>query len=289
MEYSAAQWFRKGSFFNYGKHRIFYCTEGAGTPIVLLHGFPTSSFDWSKIWNTLTQRYQLVALDFMGYGFSDKPVNYNYTIKDNAAIVQTLLKNLKIDQYHLLTHDVGDSVAQELFALQQETHQHRIVSCCLLNGGLFPETHRPTTTQKLLLGPLGFLFSKMGSYKKFRSSFSVLFPETSRPSESEMKALYDLILYNGGNKITHLLIKYITERKNNRERWVSALQNASCPLLLIDGISDPVSGKHMVSRYRELVPQSSVVEIENCGHYPQIEFPGEVLKHYSDFMSRHAF
>lgn len=280
---AASRWHKAGSYFSYREHQIFYRTEGDGEPLLLMHGFPTASLDWSKMWGALKQKYKCVALDFIGYGFSDKPGNYKYSIKDNADIVQSLLASLGINKYHLLAHDVGDSVAQELLARQHDKQERQILSCCLLNGGLFPETHRPTATQKLLLSPLGFVFSRLGSYKRFVTAFSILFPDSSRPTESEMKTIYELILYNRGNNISHRLIKYIIERRQNRERWVAALQNASCPMLLIDGVADPVSGRHMVERFRELVPRSEVVELEDCGHYPQLEYPNKVLESYFRF------
>ncbi len=283
---TSSMWLSAGNYFAFRQHRIFYRTEGSGEPLVLMHGFPTSSFDWNKMWDGLKQKHRLIAPDFIGYGFSGKPANYDYSIRNNADIVESLLESLGIHSYHLLVHDVGDSVAQELLARQHDRQENKIMSCCLLNGGLFPETHRPTITQKLLLSPLGFVFSRMGSFRKFVAAFSILFPDSSRPTEAEMKDIYELICFNGGNKITHRLIKYIIERRDNRERWVTALQNAACPMLLIDGIDDPVSGKHMVERYRELVPRSAVVEFENCGHYPQLEYPSKVLQSYFAFRNK---
>src|SRR6185437_16810004 len=186
MTYSTDQWHKKGKWFTYIGH---------------------------KIWDTLNQTYQVITLDFIGFGFSDKPKDYIYSIKDQANLVEQLLFDLQIDHYHLLTHDYGDTVAQELLARQSGRQEHKINSCCLLNGGLFPETHRATRTQKLLLGWFGSLVAKMSSYQRFVNSFSILFPDQTRPSADEMRSLYDLIKYKNGHEITHLLIRYIIERR----------------------------------------------------------------------------
>jgi pimeloyl-ACP methyl ester carboxylesterase len=61
------------------------------------------------------------------------------------------------------------------------------------------------------------------------------------------------------------------------------LQKANCPIRLIDGLEDPVSGKHMVERYRELIPKADVAELAGCGHYPQLEKPEDVLNKYAEF------
>jgi pimeloyl-ACP methyl ester carboxylesterase len=74
------------------------------------------------------------------------------------------------------------------------------------------------------------------------------------------------------------LIRYMVERRQFRERWVGALQNSNIPLRLIDGLDDPVSGAHMVARYRELIADADVVELEGIGHYPQLEAPEQVLR-----------
>jgi pimeloyl-ACP methyl ester carboxylesterase len=253
---------------------------------VLLHGFPTSSWDWHRLWDSLQNSYRLIAVDFIGYGFSDKPKSYEYSIDDQATLAEQLIAHLKISAYHLLSHDVGDTVVQELLARQLERKEHRILSVCLLNGGLFPETHRATAMQKLLLSKIGFIITRLSNLKRFVSSFSILFPDATRPTEDELRELYSLITYNDGTKIMHRLIKYIIERRKNRSRWVGALQEANCPLRLIDGLDDPVSGLHMVDRYRELILQADVVELKGCGHYPQLEKPDDVLKNYAEFRKR---
>jgi len=283
--WSVKQWYEQGSGFTFRNHTVFYRQEGVGEVLVLLHGFPTSSWDWHRIWDALTMRYRVIAFDFIGYGHSAKPAHFDYSLMTQADLVEELLLQLGVSQYHLLAHDVGDSVAQELLARDQERKQNRVSSCCLLNGGLFPETHRPTRTQQLLLGPFGFMVSRLMNLRRFSESFSILFPPATRPRPSELEDLYSLVRYNNGSRITHKLINYIIERRHNRGRWLSALQHVSCPLRLIDGINDPVSGQHMVDRYRELIPNPDVAVISDCGHYPQWERPDEVLKNYFEFRS----
>jgi pimeloyl-ACP methyl ester carboxylesterase len=283
MPYTTQQWFERGKWFLYRGNRIFYVEEGSGEPLLLLHGFPTSSWDWHKIWDGLISSSRVIALDFIGFGYSDKPPHYDYSMPDQADLVEKLLGHLGITQYHILAHDIGDTVAQELLARQLDRQSIQITSCCLLNGGLFPETHRATRTQKLLLGPFGFWIARLLNYKRFVSSFSMLFPDTTRPAESEMLDLFALISHKNGSRIMHRLIRYILERRRNRERWVTALQKASVPIRLIDGMDDPVSGAHMVDRYQQLIPKPDVIELHNCGHYPQMEKPDQVLNGYREF------
>ena len=83
----------------------------------------------------------------------------------------------------------------------------------------------------------------------------------------------------------HRLIRYIEDRKRFRERWVCALKEASCPIGLINGSLDPVSGEHMVQRFEELVGTDRFVRrLPRVGHYPQVEAPEAVVDAYSDFL-----
>ncbi len=82
------------------------------------------------------------------------------------------------------------------------------------------------------------------------------------------------------------LIRYMPERRQHRARWVGALQNSPVPLAFINGIADPISGQHMVDRYRELVPAPRICVLPGIGHYPQCEAPDEVLRAFYEFQGK---
>ncbi len=276
-------WRKRGQSFVFRGQTIRYWVAGQGEPLLLIHGFPTASWDWHYLWQPLAQRYRVIACDMLGFGDSAKPVNHAYCLLEQADLQQALLEHLGVQQpVHLLGHDYGDSVAQELLARHVEA-RIRIGSCVFLNGGLFPETHRPVLVQKLLLSPLGWMigraFSRDGLVKSFRQIFG---PQT-RPSESELDDFWSLVDINHGTRIMHKLISYVPQRRIQRDRWVSAMQAGSVPLRVIDGEVDPVSGAHMVERYRQLIPNPDTVLLHGIGHYPQIEAPVQVLKHYLAF------
>ena len=86
----------------------------------------------------------------------------------------------------------------------------------------------------------------------------------------------------------HALLGYMEERRLHRARWVGALQATQVPLRVIDGAEDPVSGAHMVARYRELVPRPDVVSLPGIGHYPQTEDAAGVLNAFFEFHARLA-
>lgn len=285
-EIPLSAWRKRSRTFIFRGQTIRYWTAGQGEPLLLIHGFPSASWDWHYLWQPLTQRYRVIACDMLGFGDSAKPVNHEYSLLEQADLQQALLAHLNVSQpVHLLAHDYGDSVAQELLARHYESHI-RIASCVFLNGGLFPETHRPVLMQKLLLSPLGWMIGRAFSRDGLVKSFRHIFGPKTRPSESVIDDFWSLIETNHGPRIMHKLIAYIPERRTWRERWVGAMQRGEVPLRVIDGEVDPVSGVHMVARYRELIADPDTVLLNDIGHYPQIEAPCQVLKHYLAFRDR---
>jgi len=76
--------------------------------------------------------------------------NYTYSITDQARLHEAFVAHLGVEEAHLLVHDYGVSVAQEMLAAFAErgTNGFQILSCCFLNGGLFPELHRAKLESK---------------------------------------------------------------------------------------------------------------------------------------------
>jgi pimeloyl-ACP methyl ester carboxylesterase len=278
------QWRLAGRDFIWRDRSIFYRDEGTGEPLLLLHGFPTSSWDWHHVWPQLAARHRLIAPDFLGFGFSAKPRAHDYSILEHATIVEALLEHLHVRLVRILAHDMGDTVAQELLARTMERAARddalKIDSVCLLNGGLFPEAHRPRLIQRLLLTPLGPLLGRFFSREKLAATFARIFGPATQPSVDELDALWSILSHGNGHRLLHKLIHYMPERVAHRERWVGALQNSRVPLRLIVGNADPISGKTLIARYRELIAHADIVVLDNVGHYPQIEAPDAVVREY---------
>ncbi len=280
------KWKSEGSFFGYRGHDIFYRRSGEGDRVLLcLHGFPTSSYDYHKIWDRLAEDFDVIAFDMIGYGFSDKPKAFSYTTFEQADILEALVEKLEIDRFHILAHDYGNTITQEILARDLEAKRpYEIESICFMNGALFPETHRPILAQRLLISPVGALFGRMIPESAFKKALASVFGRGTQPTESELDDFMKLFNYNGGRRISYKLIRYMRERTKYRERWVNALGTMSQPFRFINGLSDPVSGRHLVSRFRELFPgQTDIVELEDIGHFPHLEKPDAVLRFFRNF------
>ncbi|MEQ1439784.1 alpha/beta hydrolase [Fontimonas sp. SYSU GA230001] len=287
---SLSRWRDTGERFDFKGHSIFHHRHGAGAAaLLLIHGFPTSSWDWEPIWPGLCAEFQhVLAPDLLGFGFSERPPGHRYSLIEQADLCEALLNRFGVTTVHLLAHDYGDSVAQELLArdLERGGSGLRIGSAVLLNGGLFPEAHRATGTQKLLKSPLGPLAARLMNERSFGRSFAKVFGPETRPSPIELHDFWQIVSQNDGRRALPRLLRYIDERRRQRERWVGALVHARMPLRLINGPADPVSGQHMADRYRELVPHPDVVLLPGIGHYPQVEAPDRTLRAILDFHRR---
>lgn len=282
-----ADWINGGELRQLAGHRIFVRSAVAPDkpPLLLIHGYPTASYDWHRVWPRLAARYSLHALDLLGFGLSAKPRNTGYPIDLQADICHALLEDAAIGMPHVLAHDYGDTVAQELLARESEG-RIRLASVAFLNGGLFPETHRPRRIQTLLANPvLGPLLARAMSQSKFEATMLSI-SGAQPPTREDLADLWSLIERDDGKLALARLISYMAQRRRNRARWVGALLESKVPRRLICGGADPISGAHLAARYRELVPDPDVVVLEPAGHYPQLEDPDRVVDEYLAFRAR---
>lgn len=270
-------WRQAGAMFTWRGHSIFTRVDGAGEPLLLIHGFPTASWDWHPLWAPLAARFRLITLDLLGFGFSAKPRDHAYRIADQADLIEAVLAREGVRRCRVLAHDYGVTVGQELLARQRDRSLGVAIDAIgFLNGGLFPESHRPLVTQRLLASRLGPALARMSGFRTFSRSLRRVWGARPLP-EDELAAMWQLVTIGDGARVLPRLLGYIAQRRAHRARWVGALVDAGIPRRLIAGLRDPVSGVALVARYRALVPDADVVELPTVGHYPQLEAPDAVL------------
>ena len=279
------EWKQQGKYLTYKNNQVFYRENGNGEHLLLIHGFPTASYDWHKIWDELIARFHVIAPDMMGFGFTDKPQNYKYSLFDQADLYEHILKEKGITNFHILAHDYGDTVAQELIARQLErqkkgTATWEIESVCFMNGGIIPGEHRPRLIQWLLMTPIGKWVGMLSTKSTLRKNFHAIFGKNTPPTEQEIDEFWELMTYNNGKGVIHKIIWYMDERIKNKVRWVGGMQNAIIPMLIINGPEDPISGRHSAEMFKILVPHAELRLLEGIGHYPQVEDPWGVLEQF---------
>ena len=259
------------------EREIFLRRMGAGSAVTMLHGFPSSSHDWARVAPPLAERHALLLPDFLGFGASDKPAGHDYTLHEQADLVEALWEREGVNSTAVVAHDYAVSVTQELLARRAEgTLSTDLVAVHLLNGGLYPELHRPEPVQTALLDPeQGPQVSAALTEELFVKTLEPTFAE-GFDAASDSADIWQAISRDDGQLIAHRLICYITDRKLHGERWVTALETTDVPVAFVWGMLDPVSGAHMAQRIRERIPDAPFLALDDVGHWPPLEAPERV-------------
>lgn len=264
-------WRRAGQYISFKGHQIYSQVVGNNGPLVLiLHGFPTSSYDYVRLVPLLASHYRLILFDFLGYGFSDKPKQHPYSLFEQADIVEAVASHYGLKQAYILTHDMGNSVVLEIMK-RQRLIIDRLV---MLNGSVLLTHYRPVITQKLLLHPtIGPLMTRLRLIRRpvFARQFGKLFAQ--RPSANEIAEFWGLIQYNDGVANYHLLIQYLAERRIHELTWLDALTRHTAPLTVIWGQRDPVAVPKIAEAIIERRPDTAYFPLDTIGHFPQWEAP----------------
>jgi pimeloyl-ACP methyl ester carboxylesterase len=266
-------WRASGSYVAVDGSRIFVRrTEGDGPLLLFLHGFPSSSYDWRAVLAALGERATL-ALDFLGFGLSDKPRDVVYSLFEQADIVTRLVGDDERPVV-VVAHDMGTSVATELLARDLDGKlKFELAGMLLFNGSMIVERASLTWAQQVLRSPFGAALARLSNGPVFINQFSKLFSPSHPLSQAEGADQWALWSRAGGARIAHRLIHYIDERIEFAPRWHGALRDWPGDLRLGWGMLDPVATPNVLAGLRELRPSVAVTELPALGHYPQIEEP----------------
>src|SRR5581483_7808323 len=271
---SVTEWRDGGRFLSTSAGNVFVRSEdGPGPTILLLHGFPSSSYDFRGVIPHLGER-AWVTLDFLGFGLSDKPRPHRYSLLEQADLVQQVVAETTTGPVVVLAHDMGTSVTTELMA--RDIHgrlSFELQRVVLTNGSVILERASLRPSQKILRSRLGPAASRLVNRRGFVRGFSKLFTPDHPLSKQEAAAQWALLSHNDGHRIAHLLISYLEERERYAQRWHGAVRDWRKPLAFLWGLKDPVATTNVLDGLRELRPSAPVIELPTLGHYPQLEDP----------------
>ncbi|MGH9029983.1 MAG: alpha/beta fold hydrolase [Acidimicrobiales bacterium] len=288
-----AAWEARGAYQRVREHEIFVVDVPAASveeqePLLVLHGFPTCSFDFHLVVDELARHRRVLLLDMLGYGLSSKP-DVAYRIELQADIVETVVANLlseesgssaggtpSIPRLALLTHDMGDTVGGELLARNLEGKwpveiSRRVVT----NGSIYIDMAHLSDGQSYLLSlPDERLSSKMDpTGAAMTEALAATLSPSSEVDRRELDDAWRLIEHNGGDVLLPRLIRYIEDRRSKEARYTGAIETHPSPLAIVWGWDDPIAVVKMASRLHEARPDAALVVLEGIGHYPMIESP----------------
>ncbi len=273
-----AAWQQAGTFTEILGHQIFV-RERAGAadqaPLLFLHGYPSSSYDWRHAFDTL-DGHRLIVFDFLGYGLSEKPRGAVYSLRTQADIVEEIARRFGNGRVIVVSHDMGSSVATELLARDVEgTLSFEPISVLLFNASLVRERASLLWGQKLLLSRLGPVAARFTSELVFRRQFAGIFSEEHPLSAEEAADQWSLLAHRDGHRRLDRLIYYNHERVTPplADRWHNALRDWAGRLELAWAGRDPICTEAVLQAVLDLRPHAAVTRLPGLGHYPQIEDP----------------
>ena len=284
----ARDWYQGGDYFewksttednNNKKVNVFFRTWGDETKpkILLIHGFPNSSFDYYKIIPFLEDDYHIATLDFPGSGFSDKPLDgFNYMLAENAEIVDYFVREVvEFEDFALYTHDRGVSIGLAFLGnyLDGSDPGYNVNYHFLSNSGMF-----------LPLANLSPIQMRMLDTETAEQMLAFRAAQPRRTEgEPESLAYSDIFAFNQGNISLIYVGRYLLERQENEVRWLENLPRSPVPAAYLWGLADNVNPiripNHVWDTYlNDRQAETSYWVLPTAGHYPQRDNPEEVAK-----------
>jgi pimeloyl-ACP methyl ester carboxylesterase len=285
-------WQRRGEYVEVGEHRLFTVDLGAreAPAVLFLHGFPSSSSDFHRVVDRLAQSHRVVLHDHLGFGLSDKPARYSYSLLEQAQVAVGVWQALGVERGHLVGHDYGTSVATELLALRERgLLPIGVDSVTLSNGSVLIGLAKLRLSQHIarsrLLGPA---FGRLVYAGYFKRVMRRLWGDRTKVIEDDLDAMWTGIVREQGNLRVHAISSYIDERYRFHERWVGALERLDLPALVLWARRDPVAVAAIGEELARRIPDSRLVWLDSLGHYPMLEDPEAWLEPLLDFLHSRA-
>jgi haloalkane dehalogenase len=265
--------------------RMHYIDEGAGDPILFVHGTPTWSFEYRHLIKALAPRYRCIAPDHLGFGLSERPATFPYTPEAHAAALSEFVDRLNLDRVTLVVHDYGGPIGLPL-ALARPSRVTRLV---LLNTWMwsFDDDADMVKKGKLAGGALG-----RWMYKHLNASLRLITPSAYGDRRKLTPEIHRQYLEVFRDKNARVLVLHALARALNGSSayyqglWQQASRLRDLPALIVWGMKDSAFKPYQLDRWRTLLPKADVVELSAAGHWPHEEEPGAVVAALQSFLAR---
>lgn len=292
MPQTLSEWRARGQFVRLLGRTVFAVDAGprAAEPILLLHGFPTSSFDFHLALARLADGRRVIAHDHLGFGFSDKPTDYSYSLHEQADVALMIWQKLGVTRGHLIAHDYGTSIATELLARRERgLCPVEILSLTLTNGSVHRELAHLQPSQRILQHKSwGPLFARLANKLIFRLQIRRILGDGASVSDEELDGMWAGIRHDDGHLRLPEISSYLDERIRFRERWIGSLTRFDRPAHVLWGHQDPIAVPLMAETITAEIPTAKLTWLKDLGHYPMLERPSEWADAAAGFLDRAA-
>jgi haloalkane dehalogenase len=275
------------NFLQLGDVRMHYVDEGDGPPVLMVHGNPTWSFYYRQLIETLRPQFRTIAVDHVGCGLSDKPLQYDYQLRQHIENLLNLIDACGLSKATLIAHDWGGAIGLGALLRRPDVFE-RVV---LLNTGAFPPPYIPFRIRVCrwpIIGKFGVhglnLFARAATLMATEQpgglaegvAAGLLAPYDSWNNRT---AIYQFVRDIPGSPShpTWSLLQEIENGLDSLRRW---------PIQLIWGMKDWCFRPQCLKRFVEHWPDAEIVRIEDAGHYVLEDAPVQVSESVVDFLRR---
>lgn len=258
--------------------RLHYQEKGNGAPLVLIHGFTSSTYSWKDVFEPLAKSFHVIAIDLKGFGFSGKP-DGDYTRRAQAMLVAHLLDHLQLSKVWLCGNSMGGEVALNFALLSPQ----RVAGLILIDSaGVVVPGAGSLAPSYLLIPGVGRVLMALAltSNKLVRSGLEKSFYDRALVTD-ERVAYYHRPLKTRGGQLAAL--RALTQRSLFAVE--PNLNKIAAPTLIIWGAQDALIPLAAGQKMSSLIKDSQLVVFENCGHVPQEEMPARVVEEVTRFIA----
>jgi pimeloyl-ACP methyl ester carboxylesterase len=261
---------------------------GQSPTLLLLHGFPTSCYDWRGVVERLSRHARTIAADLLGFGLSDKPVAYSYSLFQQADTIEELLALMNVRTAHVVSHDLGTSLHSELLARQAEGRlKFDIQSSTFLNGSMLQWLARITPFQEQLAAnatlPQAIEFCRTALPELYVPGLQRLMQRPETITAVDAQVMGELLRYQDGHLRLPALAGYMRERYLHADRWLGAIDTARSPVQIVWADGDPIAHIDMGRELARRCPRARYHELAGLGHFLLIEDPSTVAERIAEF------
>ncbi|HVT75980.1 MAG TPA: alpha/beta hydrolase [Acidimicrobiales bacterium] len=273
-------WEAHGTYVQAPMGEVFYAdihaeTDAGLDPILVIHGYPSCSYDWHGCLPTFTARRRVVLVDLPGFGLSVKP-DVRYSIRLYADAVEAVMEATGVESIALVTHDMGDTVGGEILARDIEgTLDFAISERVITNGSIYIDMAQLSNGQQFLLAAPDALLDEGwgGDGSAFQASLAAICSPTSQPAADDLAALWAFMSHKQGERLLARTIRYIEDRRAEESRFTGAIEKHPSPLGVVWGALDPIAVYPMTDKLLAARPDARRITLDDVGHFPMLEAP----------------
>jgi pimeloyl-ACP methyl ester carboxylesterase len=269
-------------YFDLNGHKIHYIDEGHGDTLLFVHGTPSWSFDFRNCIKGLSKDFRCIAIDHIGFGLSDKPEHYDYSIKNHCTALEKFVLSKKLDHLTLVVHDFGGPIGLN-FAIQ---YPEKIKNLIILNSWMWSSKNDPDYLKlsRILRNPLlPFLYRYLNFSPRFILPGS--FGEKKLPSHIKNQYTKPFANRTQRNGALAFAKSLLNDQDWFEELWEKKEVISAKPTLFIWGMKDPVIKPHYLNKFITGFANSRTVKLEKSGHFPQEEEPEPVISAIFNFLT----